>query len=87
MICSGTWGCTAQGSRQCQAREANFCSSSRHLGDSRSTLAPWAQLSTQLGPGGQSAFLVSGVGNAAVLRVSAFERNPLGLKEPDIAFH
>lgn len=43
------------------------------------------QLRGKLEKGGESAFWISSLGNAAVLRVLAFEKNPLGLKEPDIA--
>lgn len=47
-------------------------------------LWPPDQLSIQLEQGGHSAFLVSSLGNAAVLRILVFEKNPLMLKEPDI---
>lgn len=40
----------------------------------------------QLRKRGWSAFWVSSLRNAAVLRVLAFEKNPLGLKKPDRVF-
>lgn len=80
-LCSSIWSCKDS----VPGHTASFCPSSWHPGDGSPRVQAAPPLRGKLEKGGQNAFWIPSLGNAALLKALAFEKNPFGLQEPDIA--